>query len=46
MDAPIRLILLVFAFVLFIIAGCNISLVRVNFGWLGLACLTAALWLH
>ena len=46
MNAPVRLILLVFAFVLFVLAGLEVSRPRVNFGWLGLALLTAALWLH
>ena len=43
---PWRLIFLVFAFVLFVMAGLNISHPKANFGWLGLALLTLALWLH
>lgn len=44
--STIRLIALVAAFVLFLIAGFDITTRRVNFGWLGLACLTFAVWLH
>lgn len=40
-----HLILLVFAFVLFVLAGLNVAVPRVHLGWLGLACLTAAEWL-
>lgn len=40
-----RLVLLVFAFVFFILAAANVSYPRVSFGWLGLACLTVAEWL-
>jgi NhaP-type Na+/H+ or K+/H+ antiporter len=36
-----QLILLVFAFVLFILAALNIPSSRVNLGWAGMACLTA-----
>lgn len=42
----IRLVLLVLAFVLFLLAGLNVSYPRVNFIGLGLASLTAALWLR
>ena len=41
----IRVILLVFAFVLFLCAAFNVSFPKVQFGWLGLAFLTAAEWL-
>jgi len=41
----VRLVLLAFAVVLFLLAGCNVSHPRVSFGWLGLALLTIALWL-
>lgn len=46
MDNPIRLILLVPAFVLFLLAAFSVSYPRINFGWLGLALLTVAVWLH
>ena len=48
MASSLRLVLLVFAFVLFILAGLNIPPAppRVQLGWLGLALLTAAVWLH
>ena len=46
MEAPTRLILLVFAFVLFVLASLNVSYPRISFGWLGLAFLTLAIWLH
>jgi hypothetical protein len=46
MIPAVHLILLAFAFVLFVLAGCNISHPKVNLGWLGLAFLTLALWLH
>jgi hypothetical protein len=42
----VHLILLAFAFVLFVLAGLGIAHLRLQFGWLGLAFLTAALWLH
>lgn len=42
----IHLILLVFAFVFFLLAAFNVSFPKVSFGWLGLAFLTLALWLH
>lgn len=42
----VHLILLVFAFVLFVLASLNISYPKVHLGWLGLAFLTLALWLH
>ena len=42
----VHLILLAFAFVLFILAGVGVQHVRFNLGWLGLAFLTLALWLH
>jgi hypothetical protein len=42
----LRLIFLVFAFVLFVLAGLGLTTMRLNFGWLGLAFLTLALWLH
>lgn len=41
----VKLIFLVFALVLFILAGLNVAHPRLNLGWLGLACLTLALWL-
>jgi hypothetical protein len=44
--STIHLILLVFAFVLFVLAGLRVSHLRVDLGWLGLAFLTLALWLH
>jgi hypothetical protein len=46
MTAPLRLIFLVLAFVLFVLAGIGVAHPRWNFGWLGLAFLTLALWLH
>jgi hypothetical protein len=42
----LHLILLVFAFVLFVLAGCKVTPPRADLGWLGLAALTLALWLH
>ena len=42
----IRLVLLVLAFVLFLLAAANVSYPKVSFGWLGLACLAVAVWLH
>jgi hypothetical protein len=44
--APIHLIFLVLAFVLFLLAALNVSYPRVSFGWLGLAFLTLAVWLR
>lgn len=38
----ISLILLVLAFVLFLVAAFGVALPRVHFGWLGLAVLTLA----
>lgn len=46
MASPVHLILLVLAFVLFLVSAFNVSLPRVNLGWLGLAFLTLALWFH
>jgi hypothetical protein len=40
-----HLVCLVFAFVLFVLAGLNVGHPRVTLGWLGLAFLTLALWL-
>jgi hypothetical protein len=40
-----HLIMLVFAFVFFVLSGLNVGHPRVSLGWLGLACLTLALWL-
>jgi hypothetical protein len=43
----LHLIFLVFAFVLFVLAGCGVpNPPRVGLGWFGLAALTLALWLH
>lgn len=36
----LKLVLLVVAFFLFLLAAVNINFPRVNFGWLGLAALT------
>jgi hypothetical protein len=44
--AHIQLIFLVLAFVLFLLAGLNVSYPRVSFGWLGLAFLTFAIYLR
>lgn len=46
MPETVRIILLCFAFVLFMLAGCEISTPRFSLGWLGLAALTVALWLR
>jgi hypothetical protein len=46
MTNTVRLVLLAFAVVLFLLAGCGISHPRAHFGWLGLAFLTVALWLR
>ena len=42
----VHLVLLAFSFVLFVLAGLGVTHLRFQFGWLGLALLTAALWLH
>jgi hypothetical protein len=42
----LRMILLAFALVMFLLAGLSVKTLRVEFGWLGLAFLTAALWLR
>jgi hypothetical protein len=48
----VHLILLVFAFVLFVLAGVGVGTPvvppasRWHLGWIGLALLTLALWLH
>ena len=42
----LHLVLLAFAVVLFLLAGCNVSHPKVSLGWLGLALLTIALWFH
>jgi hypothetical protein len=39
-----QLVLLVFAFVLFVLAALNVPSSRVNLGWAGMACI-AAYWL-
>jgi len=39
-----QLVLLVFAFVLFVLAALNVPSSRVNLGWAGMACV-AAYWL-
>jgi hypothetical protein len=44
--AHIQLVFLVLAFVLFLLAGLNVSYPRVSFGWLGLAFLTLGVWLR
>jgi hypothetical protein len=46
MPETFRLIMLCLAFVLFVLAGLNIATPRASLGWLGLACLTLALWLR
>jgi len=46
MTAPIHLIFLILAFLLFLLAGFGVSYGRLNLGWLGLASLTLALWLR
>lgn len=38
----LHIVLLVLAFVLFLLAGVNVGHPRVSLGWLGLACLAAA----
>jgi hypothetical protein len=40
-----HLIMLVFAFVFFVLAALNIGPPRLSLGWLGMAFLTLALWL-
>jgi hypothetical protein len=45
MQAPIQLIFLVLAFLLFLAKGLGVSYGRFDFGWLGAASLTLALWL-
>lgn len=44
--STVHLVLLAFSFVLFVLAGLGVTHLRFQFGWLGLALLTAALWLH
>lgn len=46
MSTPLHLIFLILAFVLFVLAGLNVKHLRFDLGWLGLAFLTLALWLH
>ena len=46
MATPLHLIFLVLAFLLFVLAGVGVVHPRVNLGWLGLAFLTLAVWLH
>lgn len=46
MPETIRLILLCFAFVAFLLAGFEVPTARYSLGWFGLAALTAALWLR
>jgi hypothetical protein len=52
MPETFRVILLCLAFVLFLLAGFNVPTApptappRLSLGWLGLAALTAALWLR
>ncbi len=41
----IQTILLVFAFVFFVLAAFEVNFPHVTLGWLGMAFLTAALWL-
>jgi hypothetical protein len=41
----VALLFLIFAFVLFVLAGINVSTPRLSLGWLGMACLTVAIWL-
>ena len=45
MPDAIRMILLCLAFVLFLLADVNVATPRTSLGWLGLAFLTAAIWL-
>lgn len=40
-----RIILLCLAFVLFLLAGAEVTTPRLSLGWLGLAALTIAVWL-
>ena len=42
----LHLIFLVLAFLLFILSGVGVTYGRLQFGWLGLAFLTLAEWLH
>jgi len=44
--SALHLILLAFAFVLFVLAGFKMGEPRWKLGWVGLAFLTLALWLH
>jgi hypothetical protein len=44
MMTTLHLVLLAFAFVLFVLAGLNVGHPRFNLGWLGLACLTLSMW--
>jgi hypothetical protein len=46
MVTSIRTILIVLAFLLFIFSAFGVKHNRIEFGWLGLAILTAALWLR
>jgi hypothetical protein len=42
----LRITMLGLAFIFFLLAGFNVPQPRVNLGWLGLAALTVAAWLH
>jgi hypothetical protein len=46
MASSLHLVLLVFAFVLFVLAGLRVPSPRLELIALGLACLTLAVWLH
>jgi len=46
MSPLLHLIFLILAFLLFLAAGIGVSYKSWNFGWLGLAALTVAVWLH
>lgn len=38
----LRLVLLILSIVFFLLAACGVTFPRINFGWLGLACLAGA----
>lgn len=46
MATTLHLVFLILAFLLFVLTAVGVSHPRCNLGWLGLAFLTLALWLH
>lgn len=42
----LHLILVILALILFLLAGADVRMRRVNLGWLGLACLAGSMLVH